>query len=117
MNTKRHLEKVLQKVEDTYWTQSSLRKKGKTHPFLYCAMGLVELTGDQPGRQYDQESAIAQRYPEAVRLLAETSSFPKYDTWGYDRMDATRVIMMNDQSTRAQVKAWVKRAIRLAEES
>lgn len=120
MNTKKHLEKVLKKVEDTYWTKSALRKKGKNHPYLYCAMGLVELTGDQAGRQYGDsggaELRIAKRYPEAVRLLAEASGESPVNGYGVRRTDANRVMRFNDRSTRAQVKAWIKRAIKLAEE-
>lgn len=120
MNTKRHLEKILKKVEDTYWTKGNLRKKGKKHPFLYCAVGLVELTGDQPGRNYEDsaigEGRIAERYPEAIRLLALASGEPETTPHGVTRRDVNRVIRYNDSITRAQAKAWIKRAIKLAEE-
>lgn len=117
MTPKKHLERVLAKVEATFWTRGSLKKPGKNHRFEYCVLGLVELTGGLPQKEYYNEGRVQSRYPEVVSLLAQAAS-PTKTTNSFNGLpvyDARTVHKKNDHSTKEQVIKWLQRAIQLAE--
>jgi hypothetical protein len=109
MTPKEHLEAVLVKVEETYWGKFSLRSRthGGTHDYEYCAMGLLELTGDN--HSYRSTWPIETKYPEEVRLLALTSGIS-------GGTHCSRVVNKNDSARdRQSIINWLKRAIAKAE--
>lgn len=116
----KHLNRVLKKVEETYWGRGRLRKLALRgdHQYQYCILGLVELTGTEKPKTYVSEISVVRSYPEVASYLQRaipTSPIPMNADTDTSLIKANIVNYNDDAKRRTQVTAWLKRAIKLAE--